>query len=73
MAVIVAEIRYGLEWLPDGRRKQRLLAAATEVFAAFSDYIQPESRRAGAVMSPPSAGLLPAQRASLTVTQAIRS
>jgi hypothetical protein len=40
-AVTVAEIRYGLEWLPEGRRKDRLLAAATEVFAAFSEYIQP--------------------------------
>jgi predicted nucleic acid-binding protein len=40
-AVTVAEVRYGLERLPDGRRKDSLLAAATEVFAAFSDYIQP--------------------------------
>src|SRR5207247_11110920 len=34
-------IRYGLERLPDGRRKDSLLAAATEVFAAFSEFIQP--------------------------------
>ena len=40
-AITVAEIRYGLEQLADGRRKQSLLSAATEVFAAFSDYIQP--------------------------------
>ena len=40
-AVTVAEIRYGLERLPDGRRKDSLLASATEVFAAFSEYIQP--------------------------------
>jgi len=40
-AITVAEIRYGLERLADGRRRQSLLAAATEVFAAFSDYIQP--------------------------------
>jgi toxin FitB len=40
-AITVAEIRYGLERLADGRRKQSLLSAATEVFAAFSDYIQP--------------------------------
>jgi toxin FitB len=40
-AITVAEIRYGLERLADGRRKQSLLAAATELFAAFSDYIQP--------------------------------
>jgi predicted nucleic acid-binding protein len=40
-AITVAEIHYGLERLADGRRKQSLLSAATEVFAAFSDYIQP--------------------------------
>jgi predicted nucleic acid-binding protein len=40
-AVTVAEIRYGLERLSDGRRKQSLLIAATEIFAAFGDYIQP--------------------------------
>jgi toxin FitB len=40
-AVTVAEIRYGLERLADGRRKQDLLAAATDLFAAFSDYVQP--------------------------------
>jgi predicted nucleic acid-binding protein len=40
-AVTVAEIRYGLERLADGRRKQSLLTAATEIFAAFGDYIQP--------------------------------
>jgi predicted nucleic acid-binding protein len=40
-AVTVAEIRYGLGRLPDGRRKDRLLAAATEVFAASSEFIQP--------------------------------
>ena len=40
-AVTVAEIRYGLERLPDGRRKDGLLATATEVFAAFSEFIHP--------------------------------
>jgi toxin FitB len=40
-AITVAEIRYGLERLADGRRKQSLLSTATEVFVAFSDYIQP--------------------------------
>lgn len=40
-AVTVAEIRYGLERLPDGTRKDSLMAVATEVFAAFSEYIQP--------------------------------
>jgi toxin FitB len=40
-AVTVAEIRYGLERLADGRRKQSLLAAATDLFAEFSEYVQP--------------------------------
>jgi len=40
-AVTVAEIRYGLERLPDGRRKDSLLATATDVFAAFSEFIHP--------------------------------
>lgn len=40
-AVTVAEIRYGLERLPDGRRKDSLLAIATEVLAAFSEFVQP--------------------------------
>jgi len=40
-AVTVAEIRYGLERLADGHCKQNLLAAATDLFAAFSDYLQP--------------------------------
>lgn len=40
-AVTVAEIRYGLERLPHGRRKASLVAAATEVFTAFGEYIYP--------------------------------
>ena len=40
-AITVAEIRYGLERLPDGRRKDSLLATATEVFTAFNEFIQP--------------------------------
>jgi len=40
-AITVAEIRYGLERMPDGRRKQNLLAAATEIFGAFGDFIHP--------------------------------
>jgi len=40
-AVTLAEIRYGLERLPDGRRKDSLLATATEVFTEFTDSIQP--------------------------------
>ena len=40
-AITVAEIRYGLERLPDGHRKDSLLAIATEVFAAFSEFVEP--------------------------------
>ena len=40
-AITVAEIRYGLERLTGGHRKDRLQAAADEVFAAFSDYVLP--------------------------------
>lgn len=40
-AVTVAEIRYGIARLPDGRRKQVLLAAADEVFEAFTDQVLP--------------------------------
>ena len=40
-AITVAEIRYGLERLTGGRRKNRLEAAADEVFAAFSEYVLP--------------------------------
>jgi len=40
-AVTLAEIRYGLERLPDGHRKDSLLATATKVFAEFSEFIQP--------------------------------
>ncbi|HSS89874.1 MAG TPA: type II toxin-antitoxin system VapC family toxin [Streptosporangiaceae bacterium] len=40
-AITVAEIRYGLERLPGGRREDRLQAAADEVFAAFSEFVLP--------------------------------
>lgn len=40
-AITVAEIRHGIERLPDGRRKESLLSAATDLFAAFGDLVQP--------------------------------
>ena len=40
-SVTVAEIRYGIARLPDGRRKQALLAAAADVFRAFEDQVLP--------------------------------
>lgn len=39
--ITLAEIRYGIVRLPTGRRKQVLLDAAGEVFAAFGDQILP--------------------------------
>lgn len=42
MTVIsLAEVQYGIARLPDGRRKQVLLGAADEIFAAFADQILP--------------------------------
>lgn len=38
-AVTLAEVRYGIERLPDGRRKQQLRRAADNVFAAFPDQV----------------------------------
>ncbi|HWH01830.1 MAG TPA: type II toxin-antitoxin system VapC family toxin [Pilimelia sp.] len=40
-AVTVAEIRYGIARLPEGRRREALHQAATEIFAAFSDQVLP--------------------------------
>ena len=40
-AVTVAEIRYGIARLPDGRRKHELHQAANEVFAAFPRQVLP--------------------------------
>jgi|SRR5271165_6688458 len=40
-AITVAEIRYGIERLPEGRRQQTLRAAAVEIFSAFGDKILP--------------------------------
>ena len=40
-AITVAEIRYGIERLPDGRRKEVLKAAAAEIFEMFEEQIFP--------------------------------
>jgi len=39
--ITLAEVRYGIARLPDGRRKQALLAAADEIFSAFADQVLP--------------------------------
>jgi hypothetical protein len=40
-AVTVAEIRYGIARLPEGRRRQSLHQAADEIFAAFPRQVLP--------------------------------
>jgi predicted nucleic acid-binding protein len=40
-AITLAEVRYGIARLPEGRRKQVLLAAADEIFSAFADQVLP--------------------------------
>jgi toxin FitB len=37
--ITLAEVRYGIARLPDGRRKQILLAAADDIFRAFEDQV----------------------------------
>jgi len=55
-AITVAEIRYGLEWLADGNRKDRLRAAADEVFTAFGEFVLPFDARSAACYAPLVAG-----------------
>jgi predicted nucleic acid-binding protein len=38
-AISVAQIRYGIERLPNGVRKNELVAAAVEVFGSFPDHV----------------------------------
>lgn len=40
-AVTVAEVRYGVARLPEGRRKETLHTSAEEIFAAFADKMLP--------------------------------
>jgi predicted nucleic acid-binding protein len=40
-SITLAEIRYGIARLPDGRRKQFLLTAADEVFRTFDNQVLP--------------------------------
>lgn len=51
-AITVAEIRHGIERLPDGRRKDGLLSAATDLFAAFGSLVQPFDALAAAWFGP---------------------
>jgi toxin FitB len=47
-AVTVAEIRYGIERLSEGRRRDDLRSVADELFAAFTDQILPFDTAAAA-------------------------
>jgi toxin FitB len=40
-SITLAEIRYGIARLPDGRRLQTLLGAADDIFRTFSDQVLP--------------------------------
>jgi toxin FitB len=40
-AITVAEILYGIERLPEGRRKEVLRSAAAEIFEAFAEQVLP--------------------------------
>lgn len=51
-AITVAEIRHGIERLPDGRRKESLLSASTDLFAGFGDLVYPLDARAAEWFGP---------------------
>jgi predicted nucleic acid-binding protein len=50
--ITVAEIRHGIERLPDGKRKESLLSAATDLFAGFGDLVRPFDVPAAAWFGP---------------------
>jgi len=45
-SITLAEIRYGIARLPDGRRKQVLLDTADDIFQAVSDQVLPVDQEA---------------------------
>ncbi len=45
-SVTLAEVRYGIQRLEDGRRKDLLTSTADEIFAAFDTYVLPFDRSA---------------------------
>jgi predicted nucleic acid-binding protein len=48
-SITVAEVRYGIERLPRGRRRNLLTGLAGEVFGAFEDRVLPFDVRAAAL------------------------
>ena len=51
-SITVAEIRYGIERLPEGARKGALLDAATDIFTAFADQVLAFDREAAVAYAP---------------------
>lgn len=47
-SITLAEIRYGIERLPAGRRRDLLMATADDVFAAFEEQVLPFDAAAAA-------------------------
>jgi toxin FitB len=47
-SITLAEIRYGIERLPPGRRRDLMMATAEDVFAAFEEQILPFDAAAAA-------------------------
>lgn len=45
-SVTLAEVRYGIERLDAGRRRESFRSAAEEIFAAFDEYVLPFDRAA---------------------------
>lgn len=45
-SITLAEVRYGIERLDDGRRKELFKSTAEELFAAFGEYVLPFDRAA---------------------------
>ena len=47
-AITLAEISYGIERLPEGRRKELIRTTAEDVFTAFAEHVLPFDARANA-------------------------
>jgi toxin FitB len=47
-SITIAEILYGIERLPEGRRREVLRSTATEVFTTFADHVLPFDASAAA-------------------------
>jgi len=61
-SMTIAEIRYGIERLPTGRRKELLRTKAAEVFAAFENQILPFDTAAAQQYAAQAVGPRPSRR-----------